>query len=606
MTESDSVTRVFAWCLPRTCSTTLMYAWGSRSDTECIDEPMYAHYLRTNSSVYRSYRTQVLAAQENDGNTVITNLLQCPVKGRVLFAKMMSKHADGLDLDPLLKSENCFHILLFREPIRVLSSYAKAQEANTVGRITLDETGYPSLVRIASRLRELGRPFLTIDGDKLASEPRLYLSRMCEFAKGIPFDEAMLQWEAGPKQYDGVWANKWYSKLHASTGWVSSPPPEGASSSVTQFPSSLFELLNEVFPFYQVLALRQTLVRNEDTTITQWPKSPCVENLNDPNALALMPGGGEADFDNRNILVWIGPPGRGRLVPREFARISVFDSAVQGGDAVWEGIRIYNNRVFMLEAHLQRLFDSAKILGFRNVHSKSQVIEALFTTLIANGMNDQAHVRLTLTRGLKVTSSMNPDFNLFGTTLIVLAEHKPVLSAATYDNNKGVRLISSSVRRNSPQTLDSKIHHNNLLNNILAKLQANNAGAADAIMLDHEGGYVSETNATNIFLVRDNEIHTPHADHCLPGVTRSIVIDYLTKSVKTVCHVRRISIAEFYVADEVFTTGTLGELTPIINIDGRSIGDGTPGPFVVKLQAAFQNLISTRKDLSVPLTLATS
>jgi len=168
-----------------------------------------------------------------------------------------------------------------------------------------------------------------------------------------------------------------------------------------------------------------------------------------------------ADPRNANVLVWVGR----QLVPRELAKVSVFDSAVQGGDAVWEGIRIYNHRVFKLEEHLDRLFDSAKALAFQNLPSRAFVKSAIFTTLAANGMTDRAHIRLTLTRGPKLTSSMNPVFNIFGCNLIVLAEWKAVGDVTTYNNQQGIRLITACNRRNPAQCVDSKIHHCNMINN---------------------------------------------------------------------------------------------------------------------------------------------
>ena len=203
------------------------------------------------------------------------------------------------------------------------------------------------------------------------------------------------------------------------------------------------------------------------------------------------------DSRNDSILVYV----KDQLVSRAKAKVSVFDSVVQGGDAVWEGLRIYNGRVFQLEAHLDRLMDSARAMGFAEVPTRESVRDALFATLKANGMRDDTHVRLTLTRGEKTTSGMDPRLNKFGSTLIVLAEWKKPVYAKS-----GIRLITSSVRRNTPQCLDSKIHHNNLINNILAKIQANLAGVDDAIMLDIQG-FVSETNATNIFIVKLSLIH---------------------------------------------------------------------------------------------------
>ena len=227
------------------------------------------------------------------------------------------------------------------------------------------------------------------------------------------------------------------------------------------------------------------------------------------------------DERNADILIYIN----GELLPRNEAKISVFDSAVQGGDAVWEGLRVYNGRIAALNDHLQRLQNSAKALMFKDVPSIKEVKEALFKTLEANGMWDQTHVRLTLTRGEKITSGMNPSLNQSGCTLIVLAEWKPPVYS-----NSGIKVITSSIRRNSPQFLDSKIHHNNLLNNILAIIEANVSGVDSAIMLDNNG-FISETNDTNIFIVIKDEVHTPTGDSCLPGITRKMIIDIAQNAV---------------------------------------------------------------------------
>lgn len=283
------------------------------------------------------------------------------------------------------------------------------------------------------------------------------------------------------------------------------------------------------------------------------------------------------DPRNENILIYVG----GQLLPREQAKVSVFDSSVQGGDAVWEGLRVYNGKIFALDDHLNRMLDSAKALAFAQIPDRDAIKQAIFDTLKANNMRDGVHIRLTLTRGPKVTSGMSPHFNQSGPTLIVLAEWK----APVYDNSGGIRLITASIRRNPPMCIDSKIHHNNLINNIMAKIEANVAGVDDALMLDIFG-YVSETNATNVFLVKRGQLLTPHADSCLPGITRAKVLDIGREAGLPVSE-RNISISEVYTADELFTTGTMGELSPVLEVDGRTIGDGEPGPITRRLQALY-------------------
>ncbi len=280
------------------------------------------------------------------------------------------------------------------------------------------------------------------------------------------------------------------------------------------------------------------------------------------------------DPRNRDIVVFVN----GELVPRASAKVSVFDSSVQGGDAVWEGLRVYKGRIAALDDHLQRLQDSAKSLAFESVPSTDEVRDAIFKTLAANDMRDESHIRLTLTRGEKITSGMNPRLNQSGCCLIVLAEWKPPVYS-----DDGIRVITASTRRNTPQCLDSKIHHNNLLNNILASIEANVAGADSAIMLDIDG-FVSETNDTNLFIVNDAEVLTPIADSCLPGLTRRMILD-ICKEQGIPAAERRLSMTEVYTAKEVFTSGTMGELTPILEADGRIIGNGKPGDMTKRLQS---------------------
>lgn len=267
------------------------------------------------------------------------------------------------------------------------------------------------------------------------------------------------------------------------------------------------------------------------------------------------------DARNDNIKIHVG----GILLPRFEAKVSVFDSSVQGGDAVWEGLRLYHGGIFFLDRHLDRLFASAHALAFENVPAREEIIAAIAETLEANNMYNDVHIRLTLTRGEKITSGMDPRLNTKGCCLIVLAEWKLLV----YDNEKGIKVVTAHVRRNGPQFLDSKIHHNNLLNNIIAKIQANVAGVDAAIMLDQHG-FVAELNDTNLFMVKDGVVYTPPADACLAGITRGLVID-VCKQHGIALIERNLSLTEFYNAHEVFATGTMGELTPVMEIDGRKI-----------------------------------
>jgi branched-chain amino acid aminotransferase len=282
------------------------------------------------------------------------------------------------------------------------------------------------------------------------------------------------------------------------------------------------------------------------------------------------------DPRNANIKVSVG----GGLYDRKDAKVSVFDSSVQGGDAVWEGLRRYPEGIVCLSKHLDRLQASAHTLAFAHIPTQEEIKRDIRATLEANNMTTDTHIRLTLTRGEKVTSGMDPRLNSLGSCLIVLAEWKPLV----YDNESGIKVITSSIRRNGPQFLDSKIHHNNLLNNILAKIQANVAGVDAAVMLD-DHGFVSELNDTNMFMVKNGIVYTPFADACLPGITRNTVMEIAQKN-RIAMIEKNLSLTEFYTADAAFATGTMGELTPIKAIDGREIkGDDT---LMKKLQSLFR------------------
>jgi branched-chain amino acid aminotransferase len=279
---------------------------------------------------------------------------------------------------------------------------------------------------------------------------------------------------------------------------------------------------------------------------------------------------------NRDLIININ----GRLMHRDEAGVSPFDSAVQGGDAVWEGLRLYDGRIFKLHEHLDRLRRSAHALAFLQIPPNEKLIEEIRRTLAANAMRDGVHIRLTLTRGLKITSGMDPRLNQSGPTLIVLAEHKPPVYA-----KNGLRLITSKMRRPPPEILDPQIHHANLLNSILAKIEANQAGADDALMLDLRG-FVAETNATHLFLVRHGEVMTSRVVACPPGITRATVLEIC--ATEGIPHRETdLAIEDVYNAEEVFCTGTMGELAGVTQVDARSIGKGSVGPMTLRLSELF-------------------
>ncbi|KVH98241.1 Aminotransferase, class IV [Cynara cardunculus var. scolymus] len=517
MAEERETEVIHSWSAPRSLSTSLMYSFAQRDDTEVVDEPLYAHYLRV-TGVDRPYREELLSKMESDGNKVVNNIIYGPGGKKYRYCKHIAKQRmPGLSNELMEKGK---HFILIRNPLDILKSFHKVVPSS------FHELGLADLVSIYSELCAAGKSPPIIDATELQEDPEAALRGLCEDLN-IPFQASMLKWEAGPKSVDGIWAPWWYKSVHKSTGFVQTDKYR------QPFPALLYDLLEQSLPFYNML--------RSNARRKRFPKLP-MPSLPVPA--------------NEKLLVWVGD----EILPRDSAMVSVFDSVVQGGDSVWEGLRIYSGKVFKLEEHLDRLFDSAKALAFNNVPTRDEVKEAIFSTLMENGMFDNAHIRL------------------------ILAEWKPPV----YDNTRGITLVTATTRRNSPNNLDSKIHHNNLLNNILAKIEGNNANADDAIMLDKDG-YVSETNATNIFLVKKGTVMTPPADYCLPGITRATVMD-LVKMENLVLEVRRVSLSEFHTADEVWTTGTMGELSPVLKIDGRVIGDGTVGPITKRLQNSFNKL----------------
>ena len=264
---------------------------------------------------------------------------------------------------------------------------------------------------------------------------------------------------------------------------------------------------------------------------------------------------------NKNIFIHVS----GELLKREDAKVSVFDSIVQNGDGVWEGLRVYPEGIVCYDKHLTRLQEGAHALGYEGVPTKDEIKKAIKETLDANGMNNDTHIRLTLTRGEKVTSGMDARLNQSGCCLIVLAEWKKKV----YDFSKGIKAISSSIRRSIPAFLDSKIHHNNMLSLVIAKMHANIAGYDAAVMLD-DRGFVAELNDTNLFMLKNNKVYTPFPHACLPGITRGTFIELLKEN-NIGIEERDLTLVEFINADLVFATGTNGEITPVTEMEGREI-----------------------------------
>ncbi len=285
------------------------------------------------------------------------------------------------------------------------------------------------------------------------------------------------------------------------------------------------------------------------------------------------------DPRNENVLVYVN----GDLVPRNEAKVSVFDAGFCLGDGVWEGIRLHNGRFAFLEAHLDRLFQGAKAIALDITKSQEELGAALDQTVRANDMESGVHVRLMITRGVKKTPSQDPRYNEGGPTIVIIAEHKRVDPAA---RESGIELYTCHVRRGRPDVQDPKINSHSKLNCILAMIQAIEAGADEALMLDPDG-FVSTCNATNFFIVRRGEVWTSTGQYCLNGITRAQVID-ICRAHEIPVFEKDFTLLEVYDADESFVTGTFGGLTPVHSVDGRTIGSGGLGDVTRRLMDLYR------------------
>jgi branched-chain amino acid aminotransferase len=290
------------------------------------------------------------------------------------------------------------------------------------------------------------------------------------------------------------------------------------------------------------------------------------------------------DRRNEDVLVYVN----GEFFRREEARISVFDSGFLVGDGVWEGLRLHEGDFAFIEEHIDRLFQGAKAIGLEIGMTRQEVTAALHETARRNGMTTDVHVRLMVTRGDKKTPSQDPRLVVGGPNVVIIAEHK---RADPEVKERGVRLFTSTVRRPPPDTLDQRLNSHSKLHEVVALLQALEAGADEALMLDPTGA-VATCNATNFFVVRRGEVWTSTGHYSLNGITRRMVIE-LCKSDGIPVWERPFSLTEVYDADEAFVTGTFGGLTPVVGVDGRTIGSGGMGPMTRRLNELYAEAVSS-------------
>ena len=288
------------------------------------------------------------------------------------------------------------------------------------------------------------------------------------------------------------------------------------------------------------------------------------------------------DERNSSILIDIN----GELFPREKAVVSVFDSGFILGDGIWEGLRVHGGKIPFLDRHMKRLWEGAKALDLDMEMSQQELMDRLYATLAANDMQEHVHIRLMVTRGVKSTPYQSPAVNVGGPTIVIIPEYKTPDPSI---NDRGIRLYTVYVRRGYPDVQDPRINSHSKLNCIFACIQADKAGHDEALMLDPHG-HVATCNSTHFFIVREGEVWTSSGDYCLDGITRRNVIN-LCKANDIPVYEKNFSVMQAYGAEEAFVTGTFAGLTPVMEIDGRTIGEGKRGPMVDRLQALYLKMI---------------
>lgn len=293
------------------------------------------------------------------------------------------------------------------------------------------------------------------------------------------------------------------------------------------------------------------------------------------------------DPRNENVLIYIN----GELFPRKEAKISVFDSGYLVGDGVWEGLRLHNGALVFLDDHFDRLYQGAKTIGMDLEMNRAEITAAIRETLQANNMEDGVHIRVMFTRGIKKTPSQDPRLTISGPNLVIIAEYK---KADPTSRDSGVKLFTSTIRRGSPDYLDPRLNCHSKIHEVQALIQAQEAGADEALMLD-VNGFVATCNATNFFMVKDGEVWTSTGQYCMNGITRKKVID-VCKKAEIPCFEKNFSLFDVYGADEAFVTGSFGGLTPVTEVDGRVISENVPGKVTRELQDLYKQAIMASVD----------
>ncbi|KAJ3698087.1 hypothetical protein LUZ61_001792 [Rhynchospora tenuis] len=530
---------IHAWSTPRSLSTSLMYSFAQRDDMEIVDEPFYANFLRV-TGVERPYRDELLSRTAPDLNKLVNEVIFGPGSKKYRYCKQIAYECPPGMVSELLKKGK--HFILIRNPINILPSFHKVSSASFL------ELGYPGLLAIYTELSELGAAPPVINAEDLQNDPEAVLRGLCEDL-GIPFQASMLRWEAGPKEYDGVWAPWWYKGVHKSTCFFKPRkyPPA--------FPFELYDLLEQSMPFYDML---NSKVKKRTS--------------NSPSPFLLYNDIHPAP-NNERTLVWVGS----ELVPSGIAKVSVFDWVLRGGGIVLEGLCAYNGKVFKLDEHLDRILYSSEALPVNQILCKEAIKEAIFKTLISNGMTNSSCIKLALICCKKVTfGKCTSHDDLHNCTLTVVAERKKPIYEA------GMKLTTISAMPNNSSNLQGDVGE-----------------AKDAIIIGKDV-FSSKINATNIFMVKKGEVFATNiAKSRLPSITYITVVEIINKENLTL-NEQAITFSEFRTADEVWATGTMGEITPVVMMDGCVIGNGEVGPVTKRIIAAYKDLIE-ESGVAIPV-----
>ena len=612
------------WSGPRSLSTSLMYSFHNRGDAECFDEPLYAHYLSDEigmneandglkDSLPRPYVDMVLDKQNADGGKVLDELLygdRNESSREFRFVKHMAKHAtrhmprrkhnstefeyDRL-MDYLEGSEN---FILVRHPEDIVRSFG------AVATPTLEETCLPSQLEIFMKHapgrygmvnhttkklvpptvehRKQYPPMPVVLSEDLRDNPEGTLRALCK-AMNIDFKPEMLKWKAGPRpEIDGCWAPWWYKTTHESTCFA---PPRQDKPPPPPLSEDLQALVDECMPYYQFLkshAMKPDVIerRGED------------DGRNDAattsRTLATTHAGTHAyaaDPRNESVLIGMrdGVTDTFSLVPRKDAKVSVFDSGFVLGDGVWEGIRLHDGVLMYVDEHVKRLYQGAKAIDMEIGVTQAGLIKMMYETVDANEMKSGVHIRLMVTRGLKSTPYQNPTFTVGKPTIVIAAEHK---AAAEAPKVRGMRLMTTHVRRGAPDVQDPAWNSHSKLNCIAASIQANKAGVDESLMLDPHG-FVATCNSVHFFIVVDGVVLTSRRKYILHGITRDNVMRIARGTLGLKVREDDFTLTAVYSAEECFVTGTFAGVLPVREVDGRQIGDGKRGPIVKRLQEAY-------------------